>query len=120
MSQIRTLIVFAAAMAALTCAASAQQTPPHQRHRSPAVDLYAAEQPPLTVNKRSFLDPGPVAPVGKDMPSYVATTTIFHKTQDQNFARSEFGNEVLPRPLQVPGRPSPILEFATPGSPYGP
>jgi hypothetical protein len=117
MSRTQTLIGLFAALAALAASASAQTA--RHRHRSPVVDLYAAERPPLTVSKRSYLDPGPVAPVGA-MPSYVAATTIFHKTQDELFARSEFGNEVLPHPLEVPGRPSPIFEFATPGSPYGP
>ena len=40
------------------------------------------ERPPLTVNKRSFLDPGPVVPVGT-MHNYVTANTIFNRTPDQ-------------------------------------
>jgi ABC-type transport system substrate-binding protein len=117
MSRTNTLIALAAALAALTASASAQQTPRH-RHTSPVVEQYAKERPPLTVTKRSYLDPGNVAPAGKTTPNYVATGTIFNQTQDQLFARSEFGNELLPRPLEIPARTPPLLEFVTPGFPY--
>jgi hypothetical protein len=74
-------------------------------------------RPPLTVNKRSFLDPGPVVPVGSES-NYMVQNTYFVTTPDQNFARSKFGNEALPQPLEVPGRPEPIYQFSTPGYPY--
>jgi hypothetical protein len=74
---------------------------------------YYGERPPLTVNKRSFLDPGPVVPVGS-MSNYVTANTIFNRTPDQVAHRSLYGNEALPWPLEVPGRPSPIVEFETP------
>ena len=109
----KTLIVVAAGMIAVMASADAQ-TNRHRRH-PPVVEQYN-ERPPLTVNKRSFLDPGPVVPIGS-MSNYATTITVFGKTPDQNFAYSEFGNEVLPGPLSVPGRPSPILEFATPPYP---
>lgn len=108
----------AAILAALTVIAGAQ--PPRHRHLSPVVQQFANERPPLTVTRRSFLDPGPVAPAGKTTPNYVATGTFFNQTPDQTFARSEFMNEVLPRRLDVPGRPSPLIEFATPAYPYWP
>jgi hypothetical protein len=110
----KTLIVLAAGMIAVMASADAQ-TNRHRRH-PPVVEQYNNERPPLTVNKRSFLDPGPVVPIGS-MSNYATTITVFGKTPDQNFAYSEFGNEVLPGPLSVPGRPSPILEFATPPYP---
>jgi hypothetical protein len=106
------LIVLAATMMAVMASANAQ-TNRYRRH--PPVQ-YDNERPPLTVNKRSFLDPGPVVPVGS-MSNYMTTITVFGKTPDQNFAYSEFGNEVLPGPFSVPGHPSPILEFATPAYP---
>jgi hypothetical protein len=118
MFRVNTFIALAAAAALLTASASAES--PRHRRRSPVVDLYSQERPPLTVTKRSYLDPGNVAPAGKAMPNYMAASTIFHLTQDRMFARSEFQNEVLPPPPYVPGRPSPVFEFATPGSPHGP
>lgn len=105
----------AAAIAAFTVAANAE-TARHRYHPRVA-QPYQDERPPLTVNKRSFLDPGPVVPVGS-MSNYVTQNTIFARTSDQYFLKSQFGNEVLPAPLEVPGRPEPILEFETPGYPY--
>ena len=110
----KTSIVLAAAMVAVMASANGQTN--RNRRHPPVVEQYYNERPPLTVNKRSFLDPGPVVPVGS-LSNYATTITVFGKTPDQNFAYSEFGNEVLPGPLSVPGRPSPILEFATPGYP---
>jgi hypothetical protein len=52
------------------------------------------------------------------MSNYVGIITVFGQTPDQNFLRSAFGNEVLPGPFDVPGRPSPVLEFETPPYPY--
>lgn len=108
------LILSAAALAAMAITASAQTSARHTRpHRQTVAEQYANERPPLTVNRRSFLDPGPVVPVGS-MSNYVTANTIFARTSDQNYARSKYGNEALPRPLEVPGRPEPILEFETP------
>ena len=110
------LMVLAAATVALTTCADAQTSRPRSHHRLMA-GRSSSERPPLTVNKRSFLDPGPVVPVGS-VSNYVGIITVFGQTPDQNFLRSAFGNEVLPGPLDVPGRPSPVLEFATPPYPY--
>ena len=115
MTNCKTLIAAAAAMMAVTTCASAQ-TDRRRRHHRLAAAQYSYERPPLTVNKRSFLDPGPVVPVGS-MSNYVTMNTVFHQTPDQNFARSEFGNEVLPGPLSVPGRPSPLIELVAPPYP---
>jgi hypothetical protein len=115
MTNCKTLIAAAAAMMAVTTSASAQTDRLRRHHRFVAAQ-YSYERPPLTVNKRSFLDPGPVVPVGS-MSNYVTMNTVFHQTPDQNFARSEFGNEVLPGPLSVPGRPSPLIELVAPPYP---
>jgi len=88
------LVLAAAAFAALTTSASAQTTR-HRHHHPQVVRYYVNERPPLTVNQRSFLDPGPVVPVGS-MSNYVTTNTIFARTADQYFLKSQFGNEVLP------------------------
>jgi hypothetical protein len=115
MTNYKTSIVLAALIMGLVTSADAQSYRTPRQHR-PVVAQYGNERPPLTVNKRSFLDPGPVVPVGS-MSNYVTMNTVFHQTPDQNFLRSAFGNEVLPGPLSVPGRPSPVLEFATPAYP---
>ena len=101
---------------------SCRALPPCQRARNAAsspprvAEQYNDERPPLTVNRRSFLDPGPVVPVGS-MSNYVTASTVFGQTPDQYFLKSQFGNEVRPAPLEVPGRPQPIIEFETPAYP---
>ena len=107
-------ILAAAAFAAL--AATAQAKPRH-RHSPQVAERYTDERPPLTVNRRSFLDPGPAVPVGS-MSNYVTANTIFNRTPDQIFARSQFGNDRLPQPLEVPGRSSPVFAFETPAYAY--
>ena len=67
---------------------------------------------PLTVNRRSWLDPGPVAPKGTGT-NYVAASTEFNKTPDQVFAPDKFGNASLPGQPYVPGRSQPVVEFST-------
>ncbi len=109
------IVLAAAAFAAFTAAANAQST--RHRHHPRVAERFHDERPPLTVNRRSFLDPGPVVPVGS-MSNYVTANTIFNRTPDQIFARSSFGNDRLPQPLEVPGRPLPIVEFETPAYPY--
>lgn len=108
------IVLAAAALAAFTASANAQTKPRH-RHHPQVAERYYDERPPLTVNRRSFLDPGPVVPVGS-LSNYVTANTIFNRTPDQIYARSLFGNELLPWPLEVPGRPSPVFEFETPAS----
>ena len=110
------IILAAAALAAFTASANAQTKPRH-RHRQQVAERYYDERPPLTVNRRSFLDPGPAVPVGS-MSNYVTANTIFNRTPDQVFDKSAFGNEVLPWPLEVPGRPQPVVEFETPAYDY--
>lgn len=114
MSHAKMSVVLVAALAASTVAASAQTA--RHRPRSPVVQQYANERPPLTVTKRSFLDPGPVVPVGS-MSNYVTMNTTFSKTPDQVYNTAAFGNDRLPRPLEVPGRPSPVIEWVSPPFP---
>jgi hypothetical protein len=104
-------IVLAAALPAL--AAANVQAKPRPRHYPQVAERYRGERPPLTVNRRSFLDPGPAVPVGS-MSNYVTANTIFNLTPDQIFARSAFGNELLPQPLEIPVRAAPVIEFETP------
>lgn len=109
--QTATLLIAAGVFAALAGFASAQ-TKPRDRQTEPVA--YGDERPPLTVNKRSFLDPGPVVPVGSES-SYMTSQTTFNRTPDQVSRRSFYGNESLPAPLEVPGRSQPVFEFASPG-----
>jgi hypothetical protein len=103
-----------AAMSLLASGASAA-TKIHHRMPSNAV-VYNDDQPPLTVNKRSWLDPGPVVPQGA-MENYVSQNTVFNQTPDQVDFPSRFGDETLPRQLYPTGRPEPLVEFWTPGAP---
>jgi hypothetical protein len=109
------IVLVGAALAAL--AAANVQAKPRPRHHPPLVERYYGERPPLTVNRRSFLDPGPAVPLGS-MSNYVTANTIFNLTPDQVFARSAFGNELLPRPLEIPARAGPLIEFETPAYGY--
>jgi hypothetical protein len=103
------LAIFAAALAVSGLAMSTADARPRGR----TIDTAYDSAPPLTVNRRSFLDPGPVSPVGQG-PNYVTANTVFNRTPDQTFSPSKFGNETLPRPLEVPGREASFFEFETP------
>ena len=63
----------------------------HYRYPAPVAANDGIVRPPLTVNKRSFLDPGPAVPVGSES-NYMVQNTYFVRTPDQNFERSKFGN----------------------------
>jgi hypothetical protein len=107
------VILATAALATLTASANAQTT--RHRPRPQVAATYHDERPPLTVNRRSFLDPGPMVPVGS-LSNYVTANTIFNQTFD-HYEGSQFGNFRLPQPLEVSGRPQPVLEFETPAYP---
>jgi hypothetical protein len=114
--KITSIVLAAAALAAFTASADAQTKPRH-RQRQQVAERYYDERPPLTVNRRSFLDPGPAVPVGS-MSNYVTANTIFNRTPDQVYAKSPFGNELLPSPLEIPARAGPLIEFETPAYAY--
>ncbi|HTV33666.1 MAG TPA: hypothetical protein VME69_11285 [Methylocella sp.] len=103
-------------VASLPPDASAQTQKSH-RHKAVPNNTFEIKRPPLTVNARSFLNPGPIVPVGS-MSRYVTQSTVFGRTTDEYYAKPQFGTEVLPGPLDVPGRPQPVLQFETPGAPY--
>ena len=116
MFQNKVSIVLAAA-ALVSLAGANAQAKPRPRHHPQVAERYYDERPPLTVNRRSFLDPGPAVPVGS-MSNYVTANTIFNRTPDQLFDRSAFGNELLPTPLEIPARAGPLIEFETPAYAY--
>jgi hypothetical protein len=108
------VIALAAAFGAPTAAdAKVKYHTIHHRHFYPVpVADYGVRQPPLTVNRRSWLDPGPVVPVGS-MQRYVEGATVLNLTQDQ-MVTDRFGNGTLPRRFDPPGKPGPVFEFWTP------
>lgn len=121
MRQVTSISIAAAAFAAsaaicilATDASAATKLLRHHFHRN--VMVYG-DRPPLTVNRRSWLDPGPAVPVGS-MESYVTETTGFNQTPDQAYFPSRFHEDDLPRPLYPTGRPEPLVEFWTPAYPY--
>ncbi len=68
-------------------------------HNSPLAELTA---PPLTVMKRSFLDPGNVVAAGSEMPEYVAASTVDRVPVYSSYAPAFFGESELPRPYELP------------------
>lgn len=68
--------------------------------------------PPLTVQRRSFLDSGKVVPVGS-MSNYVSANTTFAVPVYNMSNPSAYGRETLPRRFDPPGRPQPLVEFST-------
>lgn len=114
MRLVASLLLAGVAVVAVTADGSAQ-TSRRKIVRAQAPRYQAAsgiESLPLTVNRRSWLDPGPVAPKGSGT-AYVAASTQFAKSQDQIFAPDKFGNsEIIGQPY-VPGRTVPLAEFST-------
>ena len=68
-------------------------------HNASIAELSA---PPLTVKKRSFLDPGNVVAVGSETPEYVAASTIDRVPVYSSYAPAFFGESELPRPYELP------------------
>jgi hypothetical protein len=96
------------ATGAALCPGAASAAPKHRIHRRTPAVTYAA--PPLTVQRRSYLDPGNVVPVGS-LNQYVwvpATQTDLYETGGLAW---HYGEGALPGPFTAPGRPQPIGEF---------
>ncbi len=90
----------------------------HKHHHHWAAPVYSSAEPPLTVNKRSWLDPGNVVPQGSEQ-NYVTANTSFNETPDEAYFPSRFEEDNLPRPLYPTGTPHPVVNFWTPGyQPY--
>ena len=69
--------------------------------------------PPLTIQRRSFLDPGPVVPVGSRNRYVQSITTLAVPVYAEIGVGHGFGYETLPRRFDPPGRPQPLFEFST-------
>lgn len=65
--------------------------------------------PPLVIQRRSFLDPGKVAPRGS-MHNYVGMDTWLREPVYWN-QRGLLGLENLPQRFDPPGRPQPLFEY---------
>ena len=69
---------------------------------------------PLTVNRRSWLDPGNAVQGGASGPAYMsASTPQFARTPDHYYAPDKFGNSALQGQPYVPGRSVPVVSFST-------
>ena len=86
--------------ALVPAAAQAQDV---RRHRVAAV---AAEAPPLTVNRRSWLDMGTAARVGTQ-DSYLSASTTLNQPIYASFAQDRFGRSTLPRQFTLPSNDNP-------------
>jgi hypothetical protein len=94
--------------------ASAPNALAYHRHHHYAAPVYSNDEPPLTVEKRSWLDPGNQVPVGAEQ-NYVTASTGFNQTPDEAYYPSRFHEDFLPRPLYPTGEPRPVVYFWTPG-----
>lgn len=79
----------------------------------PSRVVYYDPRPPLRVNQRSWLDPGPVAPADFG-PRYMQASTVLNLDRPDKFYTDFGGNSLLPRRFDPPGKPEPIVEFWTP------
>lgn len=69
--------------------------------------------PPLTIQRRSFLDPGPVVAVGSLNRHVQAITTLAVPAYAEIGVPGRFGYDTLPRRFDPPGRPQPVFTFST-------
>lgn len=73
-------------------------------HRAHPVFVAGPVAPPLTVRKRSFLDPGNVVEVGADN-EYLTANTTEHRQIYTSFAPARFGESTLPGRFDLPDNP---------------
>ena len=109
---ITALLLAGVAVAAFSPNAFAQK----RRHTAnlPVADDLADHSIPLTVNRRSWLDPGnAVSTTQTAGPNYVADNTFRNQTQDRIFAPDKFGNAEIQGQPYVPGRTQPVVEFSS-------
>lgn len=119
------LALTASGVIALAGTSGALASPKHHHHYAHYVHhyapahVYSSDEPPLTVNKRSWLDPGNVVPQGSEE-NYVTANTGFNQTPDETNFPSRFEEDNLPHPLYPTGRPKPLVDFWTPSYPFYP
>ncbi|WP_237477869.1 hypothetical protein [Lichenibacterium dinghuense] len=109
-----TLVSAAAALTLLTAGAAQAQTtrkvaptPRQQAARAhhPVVIAEISDatfQKPLVIQKRSFLDPGNVVPVGADTPANIVYNTSGYRPVYTSYAPAFFGTSELPGRFDLP------------------
>ena len=91
------------AVALLPSVASAQDV---RRPNVQRVAAVASEAPPLTVNRRSWLDMGTAARVGTQ-DGYLAASTTLHEPVWASYLPDRFGRSTLPRQFSLPYNDNP-------------
>lgn len=107
--RLSTLIAVAAASILLgAVAADAQTTRRAARAPKAGKGTVVAEisdatyRRPLTIQKRSFLDPGNAVPVGSSTPEYIAANTTEYRQVYTNYNTAFFGESELPGRFDLP------------------
>lgn len=108
-----TLLTAAAALTLLTAGAAEAQAP--KKVAAPKLQAARAHHPvviaeisdamaqrPLVIQKRSFLDPGNVVPVGQDTPANIVFNTTEHRDVISSYNTAFFGNSELPGRFDLP------------------
>ena len=101
--------LLAAAGASLLAAALLPSVASAQDVRRPHVQRVAAvasEAPPLTVNRRSWLDRGTAARVGTQ-DGYLAASTTLQEPVWASYLPDRFGRSTLPRQFSLPSNDNP-------------
>lgn len=99
-------VAIAATLATVGTASAREKHLHHPRVASNHRVLIAeVKAPPLTVQKRSFLDPGNVVPVGSATPESVTANTTENRQIYTSYAPAKFGESTLPGPYYLPGDP---------------
>ena len=112
---IRSSIFLAAAAAAVVLTAGASEARTQRRAPVAKAQAARAHRPvviaeisdatrvrPLTIQKRSFLDPGNVVPVGQDTPANIVFNTTEHRQVYSSYNTAFFGNSELPDRFDLP------------------
>lgn len=90
-------------MLAVSLVPASAQAQDVRRHRVAAVTTSA---PPLTVNRRSWLDMGTSAQVGTQ-DSYLSANTTLHQPVYASYLPDRFGNSTLPAQFSLPFNDNP-------------
>ena len=104
------LAAFAATTLLTAGVADAQTSRKVQAARShhPVVvaEISDATARPLTVQRRSFLDPGTASTPSLGQPEYIASQTTEHMPVYTSYNRAFFGESELPRGYELPYNPN--------------
>lgn len=93
-----------ACLVVLAAGADALAKPRHRHDYAVSQNHGPAARGPINVERRSFLDPGPVVPVGSTN-RYMVEQTYYRQDTLQANQRSLYGGELLPRRGEQPWDP---------------